>query len=162
MNAPRCRYRRNERRSVAVDVENVAGGALRTAAAAEWARRVVEDAVIVLPGEQVVVGVGTFDGLFHAKDAWPRARVILRCGRDGADRALLEVLCNESVGERFGRVSIVAGDGIFAEAAVELGTQGVAVTVFGWRRCMATRLRLAAGGVALLDDRHSSEGGVAA
>lgn len=160
MNAPR--YRRDERRLVLVDVENVAGGALRTAAAAEWARRVVEDAVMVLPGEQVVVGVGTFDGLFHAKKAWPQARVVLMCGRDGADRALLEVLCNESVGERFGRVSIVSGDGIFAEAAAELGTQGVTVTAFGWRRCMALRLRLATGRVVLLDDRRSSEGGVAA
>ena len=147
---------------MAVDLENVAGGALRTAAAAEWARRVVEDAVTVLPGEQVVVGVGTFDGLFHAKKAWPQARVVLTCGRDGADRALLDVLCNESVGERFGRVSIVSGDGIFAEAAAELGTQGVTVTAFGWRRCMAARLRLAAGGVVLLNDRRSSEGGVAA
>ena len=157
-----CRYRRDERRLVLVDVENVAGGALRTAAAAEWARRVVEDAVIVLPGEQVVIGVGTFDGVFHAKRAWPQARVVLMPGRDGADRALLDVLCSESVGERFGRVSIVSGDGIFAEAAAELGTQGVTVTAFGWRRCMASRLRLAAGGVAFLDDRRSSEGGVAA
>ncbi|MEO6470258.1 MAG: hypothetical protein ABIR57_00435 [Aeromicrobium sp.] len=155
-------FRREARRLVMVDLENVAGGGLRTTAAAAWARRVVEEAATVVPGEQVIVGVSSKDGLFHAKKAWPQARVVLELGRDGADHALLDVLDSEAVGERFGRVSIVSGDGIFAEAAAELGTQGVTVTVLGWRRCMASRLRLAAGVVAFLDDRRSSEGGVAA
>jgi len=150
------------RRLVIVDVENVAGGAIQTTAAAAWARRVVEEAATVVPGEQVIVGVSSVDGLFHASKAWPQARVVLGFGPDGADHALLEVLRDESVGERFGRVSIVSGDGIFAEAAAALGSQGVTVTAFAWGACMSSRLRLAARRVVLLDDRHSSQVGVTA
>ena len=78
-----------------VDMENITGGGLRTTAAAAWARRIVETAVAVVPGEQVVVGVSSIDGLFHAKKSWPQARVVLGLGRDGADHALLDVLDHE-------------------------------------------------------------------
>ena len=42
------------------------------------------------------------------------ARHLWRSGPDGADRALLDVLENERVDERFERVTICSGDGIFA------------------------------------------------
>lgn len=153
---------RGPRRLVIVDVENVAGGALRTPAMATWARRVVDRAASVAPGEQVIVGVGTKDGLFHAKRAWPKARVVVRLGQDGADRALLEVLGSESVADRFGALSIVSGDGIFAEAASALSGQGVDVTAFGWSEGMSKRLRLAAERVIYLDDLQAREVVVAA
>lgn len=156
------RVGREMRRLVLVDIENVAGGGLRTAAAAAWARGVVDAAIPAAPGEHVIVGVSSVDGLFHAKNSWPQARVVLGLGRDGADHALLEVLDHENVGARFSNVVIASGDGIFAEAAAELARQGVTVTAFGWRRGMASRLRLAASDVAFLDDRHANEVGVAA
>ena len=71
----------------------------------------------------MIVGVSSIDGLFHAKNSWPQARVVLGVGRDGADHALLDVLDHEDVGARFSRVVIVSGDGIFANAAAELARQ---------------------------------------
>lgn len=162
MNAPKRMTPRGSRRLVLVDIENVAGGGLRTAAMAAWARNVVQEGVAVEPGEQVVVGVSAVDGLFHAKQAWPEARVILGFGHDGADHALLDVLCSESVADRFDQVAIVSGDGIFAEAAAAIGSQGATVTVFAWDECMSKRLRLAAKQVVLLTDSRPSEAAVSA
>lgn len=162
MNAAESATRRQGRRLLVVDVENVARGGLRTAAAAAGAKQLVDQALAVLPGEQVIVGVSSVDGLFYAAKAWPQARVVLGFGPDGADHALLDVLHNESVGERFDRVSIVSGDGIFAEAAAALARQAVSVTAVGWRVGISARLRLAAARVELLDDHHPSGVGFAA
>ena len=151
------RVGRELRRLMLVDIENIAGGGLRTPAAAAWSRRAVEAALAVVPGEQVIVGVSSIDGLFHAKNSWPQARVVLGLGRDGADHALLDVLDHEDVGARFSSVVIVSGDGIFADAAAELSRQGVTVTAVGWEMCMAARLRLAAGRTVLLDTPHARD-----
>lgn len=153
---------REGRRLLLVDLENVGGGSLRTPAMAAWATRVVTEALAVVAGEQVIVGVSSIDGLFHARRSWPHARVVLGWGRDGADHALLEVLHNERVAERFGRVTIVSGDGIFADTAAALGHQGVAVTGAGWREGMSARLRLSVQRTVLLDDRFVGELAVAA
>lgn len=155
-------FRREGRRLVLVDIENVVGGALRTAAAAAWSQRVVASALSLAPGEHVIVGVSSVDGLFHAKRSWPQARIVVELGCDGADRALLDVLCNERVADRFDRVSIVSGDGTFAEEAARLGQKGVAVTAAGWRMCMAPRLRLAAHQTLLLDEVGANRFGVTA
>jgi len=81
---------------------------------------------------------------------FPRARHLWRSGPDGADRALLSVLENEDVDERFERVSICSGDGIFAPAAAWLGGADVDVTVVSLRGYLAARLQLAARHVTLL------------
>ena len=112
MSAPDRALGREARRLVLVDLENVAGGSLRTLEAAVWAMQVVETALVVAPREQVIIGVSSIDGLFHAQTSWPRARVVLGFGRDGADHALLDVLRDEGVAERFGHISIVSGDGV--------------------------------------------------
>lgn len=162
MNAAVSGSLRRGRRLLLVDVENVVRGGVRTAVAAAGAKRLVDQALAVVPGEQVIVGVSSVDGLFHAAKAWPQARLVVRFGPDGADHALLDVLHNESVGERFDRVSIVSGDGIFADAASALARQAVSVTAVGWRGGIAARLRLAAARVEFLDDHHPSDVGFAA
>ena len=162
MNAAGCASLRDGRRLLVVDIENVAQGGLRTTVAAVAARQLVHGALAVAPGEQVIVGVGSIGGLFHVGTVWPQARVVFGSGPDGADRALLDVLCNESVGERFDQVSIVSGDGIFAEVAAALGSRGVTVTAAGWRGGMSARLRLASARVEFLDDHDPRGLGVAA
>ena len=82
--------------------------------------------------------------------AFPKARHLWRSGPDGADRALLDVLENEGVDERFERVTICSGDGIFAPVAAWLGGADVAVTVVSLRGQLAARLELAARHVTLL------------
>jgi hypothetical protein len=76
--------------------------------------------------------------------AFPAARRLWRSGRDGADLALLDVLQHESVHQRFGRVTICSGDGIFAETAAWLAGVEVHVTVVSKKGHLAARLELAA------------------
>jgi hypothetical protein len=75
---------------------------------------------------------------------FPGARHLWRSGQDGADLALMDVLENELVDERFGQVTLCSGDGIFTEAAAWLAGRGVDVTVISLRWHLATRLELAA------------------
>jgi hypothetical protein len=72
------------------------------------------------------------------------ARHLWRSGPDGADLALLDVLENERVDERFERVTTCSGDGIFAASAARLAEAQVEVTVVSLPGHLATRLQLAA------------------
>lgn len=82
---------------------------------------------------------------------WPGARLLLRSGADGADRALLEVIQHEAVHARFASVHIASGDGIFTDAAARLGAYGVVVTVVARPGSLSRTLRMAAGSFQLLD-----------
>lgn len=82
--------------------------------------------------------------------AFPRARHIWRSGRDEADMALLDVLESERVAERYERLTMCSGDGIFADRAAWLAGKGVDVTVVSLAGHFSTRLRLAAGRITLL------------
>lgn len=128
------------RRLIVVDLENVVGGALLNARAADWATTLVLDAVAPVPGDLVVIGVA-HNGLMCAGCAWPNLRYVLGSGESGADLALLEVL-DENVPARFSEVVIVSGDGIFAEKAADLGAAGVRVTVVSRPSRLARRLRM--------------------
>ena len=81
---------------------------------------------------------------------FPAARHLWRSGRNGADLAILDVLKTERVGERFDRVTICSGDGIFAESAARLASAGIEVTVVSLPDQLAVRLELAARTVTLL------------
>ncbi len=139
------------RRLVAVDIENVVGGAVVTQEMAGWARSVIESALDVQEGEQIVIGT-SHTGLFNAKAAWPCARVKARSGEDGADLELLDVLTSEGIEQRFDEVVLVSGDHIFVEAVAALGGCGVIVTVASWTQSLSSRLRLAAAHTVYLDD----------
>ena len=76
--------------------------------------------------------------------AFPGARHLWRSGHDGADLALLDVLENERVDQRFGRVTLCSGDGIFAASAARLAGAGVNVTVVALKGHLAAQLVLAA------------------
>lgn len=138
------------RRFVAMDIENMNGGAVQHTglAAAAWVE--VADAIDLLDCEQVVVGVGP-SSLIASGVTCP-ARFVMGRGLDGADHALIEVLETERVAERFEEVVIVSGDGIFAEVAAALGAQGVVVTVVARDGHLSARLRMAAARVVLLPD----------
>lgn len=144
------------RRLLVVDIENIAGGAVVTRAMADWARAVVESALDVKVGEQVVIGTCHL-GLFNTKAAWPCARVKVRSGDDGADLELIDVLTNEGIDERFDEVILVSGDHIFAESIASLGKCGVRVTVASWTESLSSRLRLAAADTVYLDDLVGQE-----
>jgi hypothetical protein len=82
---------------------------------------------------------------------WPGVRLLWRSGRDGADLALLDVLLEESVAERFSHVVVASGDGIFTDPVSRLGRHGVHVTVVANRGQLSRRLELAAAAVVYFD-----------
>ena len=100
------------RRLVVVDVENIAGGPCKTEAAVAWVRRRLTDAGAVTGDDMVTVGVDEC-GLASVAWAWQGARAVYGHGRDGADRALLEVLA-ERIPERYDSVVLASGDGYYS------------------------------------------------
>ncbi|SDL41042.1 NYN domain-containing protein [Arthrobacter sp. ok362] len=131
------------RRLVLVDIENVVGGAVMLVEQAANAHVAIAEAVSLVGGEQVVIGTSHF-GVMATGLGWRGPRILARSGRNGADMALLEVLTEEHVEERFDEVVLVSGDGIFSEAVAALGTAGVNVTVVALAGHCSKRLRMAA------------------
>jgi hypothetical protein len=136
------------RRLVLVDLENVAGGPCHTADAAAWVRRRLADCGAIAAGDQVTVAV---DGSGLACTAWPwqGARCLPGHGHDGADLVLLEEL-GDRVPQRYDRVVLASGDGIFADAVADLVARGVHVTVVSHAISLSARLSAAASEVVLL------------
>lgn len=95
------------RRLVVVDIENIAGGALTSAAAVVWAKQTLRHAVHLERADHVVIGTSHV-GLLTIGCAWPDQRYVVRSGPNGADLALLEVL-GENLPARFGRVVVASG-----------------------------------------------------
>ena len=140
-----------------IDVENLVGSAfLDEEAVSETARRYAAAAGLV-PGDQVVVATSRF----NARNTWfswgMGARRLTRSGENGADLALLGVIETERLAERFGRVVIGSGDGIFAEAAARLLADGTAVTVISRPESISRRLRMAVGDVRLIESDAPAE-----
>lgn len=96
------------RRLVAVDIENVAGGAIHTAAEAVWARIRIEEVMSMRGDEHIVIGTSHV-GLLEIGLAWSGQRYVVRSGFDGADLALLDVLEQERIADRFDEVFLVRG-----------------------------------------------------
>ena len=129
-----------------VDIENFTG----TPSPSTWdvtqAIQCLEGLVPSL-GESHVVVACSHRAAPTVAFAWRAARHIWRSGPDGADLALLSVLANERVHERFESVTICSGDGIFADIAGWLGGAGVNVNVISLAGHLSTRLRIAAASV---------------
>jgi len=142
--------RKAERHLVLIDIENLAA---TPSPSPEDVKAVVNALRGVLPGFDTAQRIVACS--HHAAPnvafAFPPARRLWKSGPDGADLALLSVLENERVDDRFGHVTICSGDGIFAVSAAKLGGAGVDVTVVSLRGHLAARLQLAARYVLLLD-----------
>ena len=145
------KQRATVRRLVAMDIENINGGAVQDQYRAAAAWQVIANAIDLDDRDHVVVGVGP-SSLLASGASHLGARFVLGRGLSGADRALVEVLRDERVADRFGEVVIVSGDGIFADTAADLAMHGVRVTVVCRSGHVSSRLRLAAARVVLLPD----------
>ncbi|HZQ86079.1 MAG TPA: hypothetical protein VFA83_14625 [Acidimicrobiales bacterium] len=143
-----------------IDIENLTGtpspSADEVAAAITGLRAVVagfDDAQKVVACSHHAARIVPF--------VFPNARYLWRSGPDGADLALLDVMENERVDERFERVTICSGDGAFASAAAWLARAGVVVTAVSLSGHLAARLRLAARHVAFLPPSLAATAGSA-
>ena len=148
------------RRLVVVDIENVVGGAVLTVEQAVGAHLSIEELAALNGSEHVVIGTSHV-GVVSTGLGWRGPRLVVRSGENGADLALLEVLTEERVEERFDEVVLVSGDGIFAEAVAALGAAGLDVTVVAPAGHCSKRLRLAAQRSILFDRLAVGFGGAA-
>lgn len=140
---PKIQRELRGRRMIAIDLENIVGSTVRTAAQAQWAYQQLNRLVDLHGADaHVIVGVGPASVL--AAMGWKAPhRLVVRSGGDGADLALLDVL-REDVESRFEEVYLISGDHIFADDVSRLGGCGVDVTVVGMPGTVSARLRLAA------------------
>lgn len=133
-----------------LDVANLAGTSRPTIADLQQARAAYEEVMPVARGDLVVAGCDR-GGVFDTADVWPHARVVFGRGSNGADHALLSA-ASERVAQRFSTVVIGSGDGIFADTAARLRSEGVTVAVVSVAGSLAYRLALAAEAVRLIGD----------
>lgn len=143
------RILRTGRQLILIDIENITATPSPTAEEVITAMASVRRVVPGFDASQRIVAC-SHRAAPTVAFAFPRARHLWRSGLDGADRALLDVLENEDVDERFERVTICSGDGIFASVTARLGGADVDVTVVSLRGYLAARLELAARRVTLL------------
>jgi hypothetical protein len=140
----------DSRRLHLVDVENLIGCPLPTLAEATRCHEDYAECAAVGPNDLVVVacnhGAAVPVGL-----GWRGARLLLRSGENGADLALIDVIANEDVADRFAGVVVASGDSRFADAVARLGVLGVEVTVVSGGRALSRRLQIAAKRVVIFD-----------
>jgi hypothetical protein len=146
------------RRLVLVDIENIAGGACVNAQPVLWVKWVLSDLLKLSDHDHVVVGTSHI-GLVEVGVNWRGVRPVVRSGPNGADLALLDVLADEHVADRYEQVVVVSGDGIFTSAVSALAADGIPTTVVGRRGSVARTLRLAASRVLYVPEPNPSTGG---
>ena len=150
----------SRRRFVVMDIENVNGGAVGNKLLADAAFREVADAIGLTESDHVVIGAGP-SSLLAAGLVSQNARLVRGRGLSGADHALVEVLRDEHIANRFDEVIIVSGDGIFTAVAAWLAFEGAKVTVVARRGRLSKRLQIAAGRIVLLPELTSQFGSAA-
>jgi hypothetical protein len=137
------------RHLILIDIENMTATPNPTSEEVEAAIAALREVVPGFDDDQKIVACSHLAAR-TVPFAFPEARHLWRSGPDGADLALLDVLENERVDERFGRVTICSGDGIFTSTAAWLAGAGVDVTAVSLPGHLAASLRLAARQVSLL------------
>ena len=155
--ALRMQQRSSSRRFVAMDIENINGGAVTSNESAAAAWREIAEVIGLSDHEHVVVGVGP-SSLLAAGTSRPSARCVMSRGLNGADHALIDVLRSECISDRFGEVVLVSGDGEFCEVAAWLASEGVRVTVVARDGHLSKRLQVAATNLVLLPNRAEIPG----
>ncbi len=127
-----------------VDVENLLGNPRPLEVEVRECARLWCELVPTPCTSQAVIACnhGAAEAVFWGWDQ--SARRLIRSGNNGADEALMDVLRDENIGTRFTQVVIGSGDGIFADAAAWLATQGLDVTVVSRPNALSRRLQLAA------------------
>ena len=141
------------RQVILVDIENVVGGAVLTAAAAGWARTQIENVLDVRCDAHVVIGTSHI-GCLNSAIAWPNKQYVVNSGPDGADLALLGEIDALRI-DRYDEIVLVSGDDIFTDVVASLGARGASVTVVAHYGHCSNRLRLAAERTIYLQPDHN-------
>jgi hypothetical protein len=112
-----------------IDIENLMGGPHHPLTILHEAMGTYVEVAGVRVGDHVIVGANHRLGA-EIKFAYPSVRLVVRGGADGADLALCEALADERwIAERFDRIVIGSGDGIFVDAVARFRNLGLPVGV---------------------------------
>src|SRR6266511_445981 len=116
--------RKEARHLVLVDIENLAATPSPTQEEVTAVVSALRDVVPSFDCAQRIIAC-SHHAARNVAFTFSPARHLWRSGPNGADLALLSVLDNERVDDRFGHVTICSGDGIFAANAARGGAAGV-------------------------------------
>ncbi len=125
-----------------IDIENLIGSPSPTPDCVSW-YQLAYQALHVGPTDQVVIAY-SHHSVHSVGWSWQQSRHLWSSGKNGADLALLEVIFQERIAERFESVALASGDGIFTNAVKQLNTQGVDVTVISRPESLSQSLQMAA------------------
>ncbi|MDP9870029.1 MULTISPECIES: hypothetical protein [Streptosporangium] len=133
-----------------LDVENLVGNARPATRDVQAMMDRYRERVPIGGMDQYVVAVN-HGAMLPVGLALAGIQLLVRSGPDGADAALGEVIRLDHLADRFERVVIGSGDGVFAESADWLSGRGVLVVVVSRPGALNRRLRRTAGQVIPLD-----------
>lgn len=133
-----------------VDIENLCGKAVLTTQDVKDAKAFIDRALGLSDSDLVVVGASHSNNLINVGAVWTESRPTFKRGHDGADNALIEAVGEHDV-KTFEEVVIFSGDGIFADVADSISSQGVIVAVVALRGHLSHRLAKAASSIRLVD-----------
>lgn len=121
-----------------IDIENLSESTFLNEESVRESKWEYLEAINPGKGDQFVIGVSHFN-LAAATFGWGTgvATYVVRSGEDGADLALLDVMSDRRLTDRFKRVSIASGDGIFAAAGLALRGRGHSVTFIAREFCLS-------------------------
>ena len=130
---------KNESRTLHfIDIENLSESMILNEEAVREAKMEYLEAMKPGKADQFVIGVSHFN-LAAATFGWGSgvANYVVRSGQDGADLALLNVMADRQLTDRFRCVSIASGDGIFAGAGQVLRGRGHSVKFIAREFCLS-------------------------
>ena len=130
---------REDRTIHLLDVENLLGGPVFTAAQVSLLEHAYASIAGVRDSDQFILATSHF----AAEPTWfgwgRPCRRLVRSGVDGADLALIDVMTEEGLADRFAHVMLGSGDGIFAEPCARLQSMGSQLTVVSRERLALSR-----------------------
>lgn len=133
-----------------IDIENLVGAPIPSRVMVSQVQLQYIDCLGFGAGDLVVLAT-SHHGLLNAGLGWPRARHLVRSGKDGADLELISVLEYENVATRFRHVVIGSGDGRFTQTAAKLRALRIHITVVSRWGSLARDLARVADDVIYLD-----------
>jgi hypothetical protein len=140
-----------ERQLILIDIENLTGTPSPTHGDLAFAELKLREVIRDFDGAQCVVA-SSHRAARTVAFYFPGARRRWRSGPDGADLALLDEMSDLRIMKRFGRLTLVSGDWIFAETVAALGAAGIETTVVSREHSLSRQLRMAARYVTTLPD----------
>lgn len=106
-----------------VDIENLKGAGAMSDEDSHLIRKTLFELFPRRSEDLVVVGSGCDQSLLASR-IWTGARLAFRKGHNGADLALLDVLKNENVAQRFDRLVLASGDWYLHRHRTPVGQRG--------------------------------------